>query len=306
MQAEPAAAWHTETLWRELSPLLPGLSIEVVARCDSTNTVLVERARRSGGATEPALTRPGELEPPISGPIPLVEATPLGRRAGDTQPCLLVAEQQTRGRGRWGRSWESSAGASLTCSLSLPFTPPDWSGLSLAIGVALAEALDAPADAQRPGRIELKWPNDLMWLGGGDARKLGGILIESVPVGQQRMAVIGVGLNVAPQALPDLSLGYACLQEIAPAIDAPQALARIARPWIEAVQQFQREGFAPFKARFAARDHLRGRPVTTTLEAVPHGVAEGIDDTGALLVRAGDVLHSIGAGDVSVRAEGGA
>ncbi|MBE7420147.1 MAG: biotin--[acetyl-CoA-carboxylase] ligase [Ideonella sp.] len=305
---EPTAVtWHTEPLWRDLSRLLPGLAIEVVERCESTNTVLVERARRSGGGAEPAPTRPGELEPPISGPIPLVEATPHGRRAGDTQPCLLVAEQQTRGRGRWGRSWESSAGASLTCSLALPFTPPDWSGLSLAVGVALADALD-PAHDTACGHLELKWPNDLMWVGraGTDARKLGGILIESVPVGQQRMAVIGVGLNIAPQALTDLSLGYACLQEIDPDIDAPQALARIARPWIAAVLQFQREGFAPFAARFAARDHLRGRAVSTTLDAVPHGVAEGIDDSGALLVRAGNVLHSIGAGDVSVRAQGGA
>jgi len=306
MQPEPTTVpWHTESLWNELSPLLPGLSIEVVARCESTNTVLVERARRSGGATEFAPTRPGELEPPISGPIPLVEATPLGRRAGDTQPCLLVAEQQTRGRGRWGRSWESNPGASLTCSLALPFTPPDWSGLSLVVGVALAEALD-PANRPAHGRIELKWPNDLMWVDGAGARKLGGILIESVPVGQQRMAVIGVGINIAPQALADLSLGYACVQEIEATLDAPQTLARVARPWIAAVLQFQREGFAPFAARFAARDHLRGRTVSTTLDAVPHGVAEGIDASGALLVRAGDVLHTIGAGDVSVRAQGGA
>ena len=127
MQEHASIQWHSEDLWSELSALLPGLSIEVVARCESTNTVLVERARRSGG-TDATPSRPGELEPPVSGPIPLAGTTPHGRRAGDTQPCLLVAEQQTRGRGRWGRSWQSTAGASLTCSLALPFTPPDWSG----------------------------------------------------------------------------------------------------------------------------------------------------------------------------------
>jgi BirA family transcriptional regulator, biotin operon repressor / biotin---[acetyl-CoA-carboxylase] ligase len=294
-------SWNTEALFNELSGLLPGLSIEVVARCESTNTTLVERARRSGGLPDATPSRPGELEPPISGPMPLIEATPLGRRAGDTQPCLLVAEQQTRGRGRWGRSWQSSVGASLTCSLAMQFSPPDWSGLSLAIGVALAEALDPKGRRDAPW-LGLKWPNDLMWVDGdGSARKIGGILIESVPVGQRRMAVIGVGLNVAPQPVVDLSHGYACLQEIEPGFDAPKALARIAKPWVEAVLQFQREGFAPFKSRFEQRDYLAGRHVTTTLDDVPSGVAEGIDAGGALLVRVGGVLRSVGVGDVSVR-----
>ncbi len=300
MQEHASIQWHSEDLWSELSALLPGLSIEVVARCESTNTVLVERARRSGG-TDATPSRPGELEPPVSGPIPLAGTTPHGRRAGDTQPCLLVAEQQTRGRGRWGRSWQSTAGASLTCSLALPFTPPDWSGLSLAIGVALAEALD-PDGVRAAPHVALKWPNDLMWVdGSGPGRKLGGILIESVPVGQRRMAVIGVGLNVSEQPVSELSTGFACLQELMPGIDAPGALQRIARPWIEAVLLFQREGFAPFRERFERRDHLAGRTITTTLDDLPSGVAEGIDAAGALLVRVGGSLRSVGAGDVSVR-----
>lgn len=301
MQEPVSIHWQSEALWNELSALLPGLSIEVVARCESTNTVLVERARRSGGHADSAPSRPGELEPPISGPIPLAEATPLGRRAGDTQPCLLIAEHQTRGRGRWGRNWQSSAGASLTCSLALPFAPPDWSGLSLAVGVALAEALD-PAGNRPMGRLALKWPNDLMWIDAtGQGRKLGGILIESVPVGQRRMVVIGVGINVATQPVVDPSNGFACLQESEADLDAPRTLARIARPWIEAVLLFQRDGFAPFHARFERRDYLAGRTITTTLHDLPSGVAAGIDAGGALQVRVGEVLRSVGAGDVSVQ-----
>jgi BirA family biotin operon repressor/biotin-[acetyl-CoA-carboxylase] ligase len=288
-----------------LSALLPGLSIEVVARCESSNTVLVERARRSGGLSEVVPSRPGELEPPISGPMPLLATTKLGRRAGDTQPCLLVAEQQTRGRGRWGRSWQSSVGASLTCSLALPFTPPDWSGLSLAMGVALAEALAPPAPHDGAS-IGLKWPNDLMRIEGAQPlRKLGGVLIESVPVGQRRMAVIGLGLNIATQPVVDLQTGFACMQEFEPGIDAPHTLARIARPWVEAVLLFQREGFAPFKPRFERLDCLKGHVVTTTLDDLPSGVAEGVDDSGALLVRVGPSLRTVGVGDVSVRPSSG-
>ena len=77
--------WGAEALWQRLEPWLPGLSVEVVAQADSTNTRLLDRARRTG----------------------------------DTQPCLWVAEHQTAGRGRLGRDWHASAGASLTFSLAL-------------------------------------------------------------------------------------------------------------------------------------------------------------------------------------------
>jgi BirA family biotin operon repressor/biotin-[acetyl-CoA-carboxylase] ligase len=258
---------------------------------------LLERARQAGAHDDDTTSRTH------------------GRRAGDAQPCLLVAEAQTRGRGRQGKPWYSSPGASLTFSLSLPFTPADWSGLSLAVGLAVAEALD-PAPAGQPPAIGLKWPNDLLLMdtaggaaGPGDAtafgRKLGGILIETVAVGPRRMAVIGIGLNVLPQALKDLSLGYACLAELLPQADAPQVLARIAEPLVRCLQAFQRQGFAPLQARYAARDALAGRAVTTTLEGVPAGIAEGVDSDGALLVRAGGVCHRVASGEVTVRVDAG-
>ena len=301
MSSAVASRWGAEALWRELTPLLPELSLEVLASCDSTNTVLVERARLSSGLADGQPSRMGELEPPISGPIPLAEATPHGRRARDTQPCLLVAEEQTRGRGRQGRSWLSSADASLTFSLALPFEPPDWSGLSLAVGVALAEALDARTAASGP-RVALKWPNDLLWSDGSvTARKLGGVLIETVPVGQRRMAVIGVGLNVAPMPAPDLSLGYACLQEILPGITPPEALRRVAAPLLKAVLAFQRDGFAPFRARFEQRDALAGHNVRTTGEPPLEGTALGIDDSGALRLQVGSEVQLLASGEVSLR-----
>lgn len=303
MNSPTAVSWGAESLWRELSALLPGLSVEVLASCESTNTVLVERARRSSGVADDQPSRLGELEPPISGPIPLTEATPHGRRAGDTQPCLLVAETQTRGRGRQGRSWLSGAGASLTFSLALPFGPPDWSGLSLAVGAALAEALDARTAADGP-RVALKWPNDLLWCDAGAApRKLGGVLIETVPVGPRRMAVIGIGLNVAPleAAGADLSQGYACLQEFLPGLTPQAALHRVARPLLQAVLQFQREGFAPFKARFERRDLLAHHPVRSLGEPAIEGIALGIDDQGALRVKVGADVQLLASGEVSLR-----
>ena len=299
--------WGAEALWQRLEPLLPGLSVEVLARAESTNTLLLERARAMSGQRDAPVTRPGDLDGQRTD-----ERTPLGRRSADVQPCLLVAEHQTRGRGRLGRGWTASAGASLTFSLSLPLAPVAWSGLSLAVGLALAEALDPLPDVAAvagPGaapRIGLKWPNDL-WLveGPGRGRKLGGILIETVSVGQHRMCVLGVGLNVLPQAHEGLTHGYACLQEIDASASAPAALTRLAEPLVRAVQAFQATGFAPLRVAYARRDLLLGQPVSTTLADAPEGVAEGVDEQGALRVRC-DGLHRIVSGEVSVRLRDGA
>jgi BirA family biotin operon repressor/biotin-[acetyl-CoA-carboxylase] ligase len=165
----------------------------------------------------------------------------------------------------------------------------------------LAEALD-PLAADAASRIGLKWPNDL-WLreGPGRGRKLGGVLIETVAVGERRMAVIGVGLNVLPQPhTQELSSGYACLQELRGDIDAPTALRRVVAPLVRVLKTFEREGLAPFLAGYRRRDLLIGQPVSTTFPGVAEGVAEGIDDHGALRVRANG-MHALVSGEVSVR-----
>src|SRR5437868_2888314 len=237
--------WGAEALWEQLTPLLPGLSVEVVARISSTNTALLERA---------CIVQPASDDSDAAQVRRSVESAAFGRRAADLQPCLLVAEHQTHGRGRQGRVWQAAPGASLTFSLALPLSPKDWSGLSLAVGVALADALDPPAAADaadpadasdnvvRPAgqRIGVKWPNDL-WLlddkGGG--RKLGGILIETVAAGTRRLAVIGVGLNVLPMSTNDVATGYACVQELDPEATAPGVLSQVAKPLVDALRRFE-------------------------------------------------------------------
>ncbi|WP_157265368.1 biotin--[acetyl-CoA-carboxylase] ligase [Azohydromonas aeria] len=296
--------WQAESLWRQLLPLLPGLSVEVVAHADSTNTRLLERARLSGGGRQER-AYPRSLEAAAPAPAPGQAPTPLGRRADDTQPCLLVAEHQTRGRGRLGRNWQSTPGASLTFSLSLPYEPADWSGLSLSVGVALAEALDPLADGQAP-RIALKWPNDL-WLVDPAVvgRKLGGVLIETVAVGRRRMAVIGVGLNLHPQPVRDPASGFASLDELEPTLTPPDVLHRVALPLVEALRQHEREGFRPFVERYAQRDLLLGRTVNTTAPAF-EGTARGVAEDGALLVETAQGLQRLSSGEVSVRLTGAA
>lgn len=268
----PPLGWNAEPLRQRLQPLWPGVGVEVVDRIDSTNAALLERARGAGG-------------------LP---------------PCLLVAEHQTAGRGRLGRTWQSARGASLTFSLGLPLDPADWSGLSLAVGVALADALDPPSAAAP--RLGLKWPNDL-WLRddacGLAGRKLGGVLIETVMAGGRRVCVVGVGLNVGPQALDGLGTGFACLQELDPAATAPGVLGQVAPPLLQALRQFEAGGFADFSARFGRRDLLSGRAVSTPLAELPRGTAHGVDDGGRLRLHGPDgAVHWLVGGEISVRPAG--
>ena len=285
-------SWGAEALWLQLRELLPGLSVEVVERCASTNTTLLERARvevRPEADDSEVLVRRS------------VESKAFGRRAADVQPCLLVAEHQSGGRGRLGRGWSSAPGASLTFSLSLPIARADWSGLSLAVGLALADALDPPTPGTAP-RIGLKWPNDL-WLMDGPARgrKLGGVLIETVSAGRVRLAVIGIGLNVQPIGSVEASTGFACLQELDPASSAPEALHRVALPLVQALHRFEAEGFAGFAAGYARRDLLAGQAVRTTQPGAGEGTARGVDAQGALQLQTANGLVAIHSGEVSVR-----
>ena len=269
--------WPAEAVWEAVAPLLPGFTVEVLPSIDSTNTELMRRAR-----------------------------------AGQTEPTLLVAEQQTAGRGRLGRVWQSDVGASLMLSLGLPMAPRDWSGLSLAVGVSVAESLQPtlpPLDPGHTPRIGLKWPNDL-WLSGD--RKLGGILVETASfVAPQaahpttahgtaaRYVVVGIGINVLPRSGEGMSMPPGCLQDVEPGLDAPAALLRIVPPLVAMLQGFEACGFAPVQPRFAARDVLQGRPVT--LSDGQTGTAHGVGEDGALLVHTAQGMQAVTSAEISVR-----
>lgn len=317
---KPTLQWGAEALWQQLDPILPGLAVEVLTSVASTNTALLERARVVHGRE-------------IDGGNVVIrrsqESAAFGRRAADVQPSLLVAEHQTGGRGRQGRGWQSGGGgSSLTFSLGLPLDVSDWSGLSLAVGVALSEAIrsalpppavDRARAADRPGddidacrrlpRVGIKWPNDL-WLMDDDGalptgRKLGGVLIETVSAGAKRLVVVGVGLNVRPFLLDDrvdgLANGFACMQELDSEATAPALLARLAVPLVRALRQFEADGFGAFTDRFARLDLLRGRAVRTLQKPPVEGTGAGVTANGALLLETRGGMVSISSGEVSVR-----
>ena len=217
-----------------------------------------------------------------------------------------VAEQQSAGRGRLGRNWESQRGASLTFSLGMGLAPSDWSGLSLAVGSSVANSLD-PMPAEGAARIRLKWPNDL-WL---DERKLGGILIETASQAAQRYVIIGIGINICT---PDWTLALpgsaatpgvaatgldALAQPAGRGLDAASALQAIVPDLLAAVARFETRGFAAFEAAFADRDVLAGRMVQ--LSDGRCGTALGVSSGGALRVQTDTGLQEVSSAEVSVR-----
>ncbi|MEO8280244.1 MAG: biotin--[acetyl-CoA-carboxylase] ligase [Ideonella sp.] len=300
--ADTRLHWGAEALWAQLQSLLPGISVEIAASLPSTNSTLLERARAGSGSSGAAAATASDALVRRS-----VESGAFGRRAVDWQPCLLVAEQQTAGRGRLGREWFAEPLASLTFSLAMPLAPVDWSGLSLVVGVVLAEALDPLVDGGAP-KIGIKWPNDLWLLDAdsehGPGRKLGGILIETLSSGVKRLAVTGIGINISrppPLRTFKASSGFACLQEIEPSANAPDTLARVALPLVQGMQDFERAGFAHFASRFAMRDLLLDRVVTTTHADAATGIARGVAFDGSLIVETSRGRISLHSGEVSVR-----
>lgn len=270
MDAPARPAWDAARLQAALAARWPGLVVEVLEAVDSTNTRLVEQARHDQRC----------------------------------EPRLLVAEHQTAGRGRQGRSWLAEAGATLTFSLRLPLEPADWSGLSLGVGAALADALDPPGPAAP--RVLLKWPNDL-WVADGPAswRKLGGVLIETMVCGGRRCVVIGVGINVRGLDAPGLAQGSAGVAEWIPGATPATVLHRVALPLLEAAKAFAVDGFAPWRAAYARRDLLAGRVVSTSSAEVPVGIADGVEADGTLRVQVDGRVRHITGGEVSVRPQAG-
>lgn len=211
---------------------------------------------------------------------------------------LLVAERQTAGRGRAGRSWLSAEGGSLTFSLAWRFDAPLHAlrGLPLAVGVALAETLDGMGV-----KVQLKWPNDLL----KDGAKLAGVLIETQAGRDGALwAIIGVGLNLS---LPD-ALEVAIERPVANApwlarMDRDTLMAALLAGLASALHEFEAGGFAAFAARWNRLHAWSGCEVAVQDGAcvLQQGRAAGVDDSGALLLDSDAGRVAVMAGDVSLR-----
>lgn len=216
------------------------------------------------------------------------------------QPGFAVlAEAQTAGRGRRGRKWISPFGASLYLSVFWRFDQgmSATMGLSLAVGIAVAEALESLGISE----LSLKWPNDIYF----QQRKLAGILIELEGQGDGECEVIvGVGINVI---LPD-SQGQDIDQ---PWADLTQAMAKVERNVLAArvlerlwklLANYQQQGFAAYVARWNRLDCFFGQQVRLLIgEREITGIARGVDTKGGLVLSTGTGEKYYYGGEISLR-----
>jgi BirA family biotin operon repressor/biotin-[acetyl-CoA-carboxylase] ligase len=212
-----------------------------------------------------------------------------------------LAERQTAGRGRRGRRWASPLAAHVYLSLSRRFDGglAALQGLSLAVGVAAADALHALGYT----RVGLKWPNDLM----ADGHKLGGVLVEiGGEAGGPMRVVVGLGLNVRmpASAARDIDQPWCDLASLSPTPPSRQAVCiALLDALLPMLSRFEREGLAAFVDGWARHDLLAGRPVKLQVgERLIEGIALGIAADGALRLRDATGEHHHHAGEASLRA----
>jgi BirA family biotin operon repressor/biotin-[acetyl-CoA-carboxylase] ligase len=268
--ASPFAALDAPMLRTRLKAGTPKIDLAVFDEIDSTNAFLLREAAAEGG------------------------------QAQSGRAC--IAEIQTQGRGRRGRTWYSAPGASLAFSMLWRFEQRlDFlAGLSLAAGIAVVRVL------RRLGadEVRLKWPNDVLHR----HRKLAGILVETQGSGNgPSVAVVGIGINLQlPQDVRD-RIDQA-VTDVASAVPAPPARSEVAAMLLGelagVLDQFAREGFAGLRDEWAGMHAYQGQPVRLPC-AGNHditGRVTGIAADGALLVDTGSGEQRFYSGEISLRA----
>jgi BirA family biotin operon repressor/biotin-[acetyl-CoA-carboxylase] ligase len=235
-------------------------------------------------------------------------------RAGEAEGIVLVADHQTAGRGRAGRSWTAPAEASLLLSVLLR-PPAAVMGLTtMAMAVAAAEAVE-----ERAGFApRLKWPNDLVWPGDGrgDDRKLAGILAEADwPAGstpdagyrhpgpdERVVVVVGIGINVAwPSELPEdlADIAVACNHISDAVVDREDLLIALLRHLDDHYTRLIAGDRGALLAAWRSRSATLGRRVRVHLaHRELEGIAADITDHGHLVVETADGPREVTAGDV--------
>lgn len=247
----------------------PQFDVEAVRETGSTNTDLLQRARRA----QPA------------------------------RPLLRAALQQTAGRGRHGRRWFAGAGNALLFSLAVSMKADGarLAAATLACGVGAAERLRAAGAS-----VSLKWPNDLMFEGrklGGVLCEL------AADDQGRRTLVVGIGINLHLDAATCDSIGQpaAALEHaMAPLASRESLIGGIATAVLDALQLYDEQGFVPLQPRFMALFAHRDAPVDL-LELgtrVASGRALGVDGEGRLLLDTGQGLRVCSSGELSLRAAG--
>lgn len=216
----------------------------------------------------------------------------------DRQPHICVADWQTNGNGRRGKTWVTDRGnVTFSMLLSMHKPPSQLMGLSLVTGICVAESLRELAGLT----VQLKWPNDVLV----DDRKLCGLLTELVSNAQNiTQIVVGIGINYKQPAAIEGS-DYEAVSVPMLVKDAPTREALISDVTgrlLAAYTLFETQGWSAFADRWNTLDYLNGRQVRViNAGEEKQATAVGVDSNGALLVESNGETSVVYSGDVSVR-----
>lgn len=260
--AQPLSLIDESALLKQLGP---AVSLEYLASTDSTNAYLLEH----------------------------LEHKPSGH--------IVVAERQTAGRGRQGRTWVSPFGQALYLSMYYAAENgyQELQGLSLVVGLGVAQALTANGVQG----VQVKWPNDLLINGA----KLGGILVElRGQMGPSVDAVIGLGINYQLQMstlLDDITQPFTdCQTHMTETFDKTRMTLAIIQQLTLSLAEFKQHGFAPFYERWSQWDAYLGHEIIIANgQTNIQGVCQGIDQSGALVIEVNGQREIFFGGEIHVR-----
>jgi BirA family transcriptional regulator, biotin operon repressor / biotin---[acetyl-CoA-carboxylase] ligase len=250
-----------ECIWLQNNEIYPDLNIEIVPTIDSTNSELIRRAK-----------------------------------SANLDTTLLLALEQTAGRGRMGRRWVSESRAAvdvlgdakepscLTFSLGLTWEHEHINGLSLAVGLAIAQSLHE--------NILLKWPNDLLYQCG----KLGGILIETVALGSKRYVICGVGININQPSSEKMTWRASCMTEIDTCLTIEDIFHRTACALLCEFTRFSIDGFASVCTQWNKKNAFAMKKIQTSDGFC--GVDYGVNEKGALQLASDTGIFSVESNEI--------
>jgi BirA family biotin operon repressor/biotin-[acetyl-CoA-carboxylase] ligase len=221
--------------------------------------------------------------------------------AGADEGTVVLAREQTKGRGRMGREWSSPFGGVYASVVLRPEVElPEAVVLPLVVGLGVARALDRFGVSAL-----LKWPNDLL---APDGRKLAGVLLEGLSEGWRiSWVVAGVGVNVSET--PEGSDAVRLDELTARHVPLAQVAAAVLEGVADAYASWKSGGFASFREEYGSRAWLTGRPVTVSDahgKVVAAGTVRGIDEHGRLLVEGEAGVVAVASGEVTLRTSAGA
>ncbi len=294
-------------IWKQLQKLNElGVELESVrgkGYCLEGGLELLDRERLWSSLSVPVQSRLSELD--VMSVADSTNSRAMQKAALGQGGYVCLAEQQTAGRGRRGRTWISPFGRNLYLSLSWGFEggAAQLEGLSLAVGVAMCQVLES----QGLHSVGLKWPNDLLW----QKRKLAGVLLEMTgdPAGACHV-VVGVGLNLSMPGVsareieqPWVDLQTACSSEACPVPGRNALAAKMINALVSLLSEYHQSGFSAWREQWLARDAFAGRRVVVSSGArTQEGIARGVDISGALVLdQDGEQLLCHG-GELSMRA----